>query len=188
MCVGTSHWPQNVVETLASKEPQMVVIEDKAQQIGIEGTPADSRAMREQVAALRVKADNLRRRADREASEFTKVMEERWEFDIELSEHIEWLRHRQEDLDQREVLGLAAESIEKELDQYYDNRHGLFARLQAIHEQVEEQRQHYERLEEAVPLEVQEKMDAFGILRETLLVRRFSGQHTVCQQWRGTFQ
>lgn len=116
-----------------------------------------------------MKAENLKRRAEREASELNKVMSERSEFDSELSEHIEWLKQKETEIDARDILGLSPESIEKELDQYYDDRHGLFARLQAVHEQVQEQKARYEQLEEAIPLEVQDRMDEFEVLREILL-------------------
>ena len=155
---------------LASKTPLLTQIEEKGQQICIEGTPADSRQIREQVTALRVKADNLKRQCEREAADLKRVMSERESFDSDLVEQIEQLRQRETALEARDIFGLSPESVEKELDFYYDERHRVFGQLQTVHEKVQEHRARYEQLEEAIPLEVQDRMDQFETLRETILV------------------
>ena len=160
-----------IVDTIYQKEPLFVQLESKAKQIGIEGTASDKQAVQDQVQALRDKAQDLKKRAQKEAEEFQKVLSDRQDFATELTNSTDALEKTDLEIKPQESLPLATEGVETELDKYYDNKHQLVAKVATVHEQCEEQKARYEQLDEAVPLELTEKIDEFENLRESVMAK-----------------
>ena len=148
----------------------MALIEEKSQQICVEGTPADSRQMREQVAALRDKADALGEACRRQAEDLRHVMRERAALDADIDEQLADLCGKEKALEDRASFGLSPESVEKQLDVYYDERHRLFGQLQAVREQMAEYQGRYDQLQEEVPAAAQARALAFEKLHDGVLV------------------
>ena len=84
---------------------------------------------------------------------------------------IDALQKADVDIKQQESLPLATEGVETELDRYYDHKHQLVAKVETMHEQCEEQKARYEQLDEAMPLELTEKIEEFETLRESVLAK-----------------
>ena len=77
----------------------------------------------------RDKAENLKKRAQRDADEFQKEIRDRQDFTTELSSSIEALQSTDLELKPQESLPLATEGVEVQLDKYYDQRHHLMAKV-----------------------------------------------------------
>ena len=162
---------KTIVDTINQEEPLFVQLESKAKQIGIEGTASDKQAVQGQVQALRGKAEDLKKRAQREAEEFEKVLSDRQDFATELSNSIDALKKADLEIKPQGSLPLATEGVETELDKYYDHKHQLVAKVATMHEQCEEQKTRYVQLDEAMPLELTEQIDEFEILRESVMAK-----------------
>ena len=160
-----------IVDTINQKEPLFVQLESKAQQISIEGTTSDKQAVQDHVQALRDKAEDLKKRAQGEAEEFQNVLRDRQDFATELSNSIDALKKADQEIKPQGSLSLATEGVESELDKYYDHKHQLVAKVATMHEQCEEQKARYEQLDEAMPLELTEKIEEFENLRESVMAK-----------------
>ena len=63
------------------------------------------------------------------------------------------------------------ENIEKELNKLQDIKADVSSQVQATQEQIDQQKAHYDQLDEVIPLEVQDKIDEMEELKGKIQVR-----------------
>ncbi len=160
---------KTVVEEVNQMEPQFVQLENKAAEIGGEGTPSDMQAVQDHVQALRNKAESLKKRAESEAEEFQKVLSDRQDFTTGLFSCIDAMKTADLEIKPQKSLPLDTEGVETELNKYCDQKNQLMARVATMHEQCEEQKARYVELDEAMPLELTEQIEDFENLRENVV-------------------
>ena len=161
---------QNILETLQAKEPELAFIEDKAQQIGIEGTNADILSLQGQVKVIQDKMNKLKTETDKHAQYFGSLVAERNAFNIELNKTIEWLRQREGQIRSHDQLAMDEDSINTELEKLRNLSEEVYGALGPVEEGLEEQKRRYEDNDEGIPLEIQDSMDTFEQLRDRIKV------------------
>ncbi len=160
-----------VVDEIEQKESQFVQLEKQAEQIGSQGTAGDKQAVQGHVTALRDKAESLKRRAQREAEQFEKVLSDRQDFSSGLSGCTEALKTADLSIQPQTCLPLDTEGVDTELNKYYDHKDQLVAKVATMHEQCEEQKARFTELDEAMPLELAEQIEEFENLREKVTTK-----------------
>ena len=161
---------QNVLETLQSKEPELTYIEDKAQQIGIEGSSADVTALQDQVKVIKDKMDKLKTDADKHSQYFGSLIAERNAFNTELAKTNDWLRQKEGLIRPHDQLAIDEDNIDTELSKLNDLTEDIYSTIGPMEEGLEEQKRRYEDNDEGIPLEIQDQIDTFEQLKDRIKV------------------
>jgi len=163
---------QNALETLQSKEAYLSVIEDKAQQIAVEGSTADKQALQEQVAAIHEKTAELKAEAEKNIGELKKVIAERRDFEKDLEQTNAWLKDMEVKVARsHDHLDIDVESVETSERRLRAMREEVEGRVEAMRKRVEEQTARYEDNDEVMHLEMQDKVAEFKLLSDAVKVR-----------------
>jgi chromosome segregation ATPase len=149
---------------------EISLLSDRAQQIGIEGTASDVEALQNQIQQITNKAASLKKDAARKFERLQHVVAERHGFEDDLKKTVTFLHQKESQLRPHDHLDMDVNSIETELGKLRDVRVEVLGQLQVIQEQVDEQKAHYDHLDEVLPLEIQDKIDEMNILKEKILV------------------
>ena len=160
---------KNITETLQAKESSLAGIEDKGQQISIEGTVNDVKAIQEQVQALKKKFNALRDAAANRSGDFNRVIAERQDFEGDVSKALKFVKEKEEELKSHDRLSMDVDSVEAEFNKISSVRQEVETQLQVIMERIDQQKVHYDQLDEAIPLELQDKMDELEELKGPLM-------------------
>ena len=159
-----------MISALQDLDTPLDKLESLSQQIGLEGSPADVKALRDQLQALRDKRDRLKQRAQKEAAQLQTILDARQAFDTSLGDSLERLLQRNSELDSHPLLQLDVESADTALDRHYDDQHGLMAMIQMLQEQIDEQTQKFEAEQEPVPQEFTDRVQEFNRCKDSILV------------------
>ena len=89
---------QEVSAKLQSAGPKLFTMGDKAQQIGIEGTSSDARAVSNMIDDIKARVDNLRKISDRKIKQCESIQRNREDFEEFVAETITWLDAKEETL------------------------------------------------------------------------------------------
>ena len=134
---------QDVLDSLKSLTNPIAGLEDTAQKIGVQGTPANSRALREQLKALKQQHKQLIQMAEAEKKKQDQLAQERSKFNTHLQSIIQDLQGKQKAIDRAPKLPLDLEGTEAILDRHYDHKHEINNQLTSIQEQINEQKASY---------------------------------------------
>lgn len=162
---------KNITETLQAKESSLAGIEDKGQQISIEGNVNDVKAIQEQLRIIKEKFNSLRDGAAKSGSDLNRVIAERQDFDGDVTKTLQLLKDKEQEIKSHDLLSMDVGSVESELNKISTVRREVENQLQDILERIEEQKARYNELDEAVPLELKDKMDEIEELKDPLMNR-----------------
>ncbi len=158
------------METLRSKELTLVSLEDKSQQIGIEGTGEDVQAMKSQVQTTKDAFNALKSETERAADWCCSLLAERRDFQRDLASNCEQLRQRLAEVKVNEPLGMDEAAIAQRLAKFLKIKEGLVGQMNSVKDLVDEQRGKFAATEETMPLELQDALEEYGKLQDAIKV------------------
>ena len=163
---------QNALETLQSKEAYLSIIEDKAQQIGIEGSTTDKQVLQDQVRAIREKTTELKTEAENNIKKLMKIIAERHNFEKDLEETNAWLKDMEVKVTQsHDQLDIDVESVEASEGKLRELEGEVYGRMEGMQGRIEEQTARYADNDEVMHLELQDKVSDFKTLKDAVKVR-----------------
>lgn len=145
-------------------------LEDKGQQIGIEGSSEDVQAMKSQVQATKDALNALISDTERAADWCRSLLAERRDFQRDLHANCEQLRQRLAEVKVNEPLGMDEAAIAQRLAKFLQVKDSLLGQMGAVKDQVDEQRGKFAATEETMPLELQDALDEYDKLQEAIKV------------------
>ena len=106
---------------LQSAAPTLFTMGDRAQQIGIEGTGNDARAVSSMVEDVKARVDNLKKIADRKIRQCESIQKNREDFQGTVDETINWLETKEEVLASCGALDLDPTKVKSALQKHQVN-------------------------------------------------------------------
>ena len=163
--------PQNALETLHSKQANLSLIEDKAHQIGIEGSTAHRQFLQEQIGTIRDKLAKLTTEAETNIERLEKNIVDRRDFESDLAETSAWLKDMEVKVVQsHDHLGIDPDSVDAGDERLKELRGEVDGRVARMMERVEEQTARYGENDEVMGLELQDKVTEFNQCRDSVQV------------------
>lgn len=161
---------QSVLEVLQQNEPEIAFIEDKAQQIGIEGTSDDINALKNQVQTVKDRAKKLKDDSEKYSQYFGSLLAERGSFNTDLVKTIDFLHQKENQIRSHDQLSMDEESIDAELAKLNQLSNEIYSVLGPAEESLDEQKKRYDENDEGIPLDVKDRMDNYEQLRDQIKV------------------
>ena len=155
---------------MSSKEPTLISLEDKSQQIGIEGNGEDAQAMKIQMQVTKDAFNTLKNEATRGVDWCRSLLAERRDFQRDLASNCEQLRQRLAEVKINESLGMDEAAVAQRLAKFLELKDSIINQLEKVKDKVDEQRDKFVTFEESIPLELQDAMEEFDKLQDTIKV------------------
>ena len=156
---------------MEAQELALIQCENKGLEIGAEGTQSDSHEIKEQLKVLKANIDTIRIQTRKATEEYTRVMEERQQFENNLGDGLSWLQSSNDEGPKVTTVPINAASLDGEIEQFYTKKQQIIARLQNTQLEIDQQIEHFRNLGEDIPPELQERIKMFEEIKASLMVR-----------------
>ncbi|XP_041353316.1 nesprin-1-like isoform X4 [Gigantopelta aegis] len=157
-----------VLGKLEDLEHGLFVTEDRAQQIGKEGTEHDAAAIADRLKKLRSKVDELTKTATEKSENCKKIQQEREDFDSSVEQTLSWLEQKENALASCETLDLDSTKVKPVLIRHQDMTQQALDSLNSVKTKAQFEVEHYQKLQEPIPPEVSAKLVQIETLEESI--------------------
>lgn len=157
-----------VLETIAAKDPQLVVLHDRGEQIKADGTVADKDVIASQMETLHKRMSDLKNEAEERGRAVRFVISERQARDQALSDDITWLEEKLKRLKKQDSLPIDLAETIAEREVFEKRVNEIERRLDEVVSKGQIQKKHFEKLNELVPLDIQDKLEEIEIFQKDL--------------------
>jgi hypothetical protein len=159
-----------VLETVQANEAEVSFIEDKATQIGIEGSADNKEALQKQVKQVKDKAQKLKEDAEKLSQYYGNMLAQRSSFNEEIVKAIDFLKQKEHCIPSHEQLPMEEDYINAEQKKLQDLANEIYRTLGPVEEMLDEQKKGYEENDEGIPLDIRDQMDNYEQLRDNVKV------------------
>ncbi|XP_046571071.1 nesprin-1-like [Haliotis rubra] len=159
---------REIKDKLVSLEPDLFVASDQVQQMAIDNTAEDDARNKERVQAVRDKVKDVLTEVDSRKQQCEQLQQEREDFEEMVGSTIAWLEQKEDILASRGALNLDSVKVNPVLSKHQTMSSKALERLSVIREKAEMEKQHYDELQEVIPVALNEKLSQIHSLEDSI--------------------